>query len=221
MTSNTILFPILTVIGIMPVFFLVAAVMRRSLKRAKEITLKFLEDWANQAPVSLQGAISSILGFAGGFALLVALTFGFNRIGDATMPFISKQVGHFNSRQVAWSIEHRDNWENIRDAYRLRWEKENPGKKWKDHKIEDLEKWQVKIARILFYYSLLLVMAGGFDIFSRRYRKRGLVLLVVGIIATSACLLYWVDRKEHYINEVLRSNQHLELPVKIPDSLSK
>ncbi len=221
MTSNTILFPILTVIGIMPVFFLVAAVMRRSLKRAKEITLKFLEDWANQAPVSLRGAISSILGFAGGFALLVALTFGFNRIGDATMPFISKQVGHFNNRVVAWSVEHRYDWENFRNVYRFKWEKENPEKKWKDHKIEDLEKWQVKIARILFYYSLLLVVAGGFYIFSRRFRKRGLVLLVVGIIATSACLLCWVDRKEHYINEVLRLNQQLELPVPIPESLSK
>jgi hypothetical protein len=221
MTSNTILFPILTVIGIMPVFFLVAAVMRRSLKRAKEITLKFLEDWANQAPVGLRGAISSILGFAGGFALLVALTFAFNRIGDATMPFISKQVRHFNYSLVASSVEHPKDWKNFRNEYRVEWEKENPGKKWKDHKIEDLEKWHVKIARILFYYSLLLVAAGGFDIFSRRYRKRGLVLLVVGIIATSACLLCWADRKESYIDEILTLNQKLEKPVPRPKSLSE
>jgi len=221
MTSNRILFPILTVIGIMPVFFLVAAVMRRSLKRAKEITLKFLDDWANQAPLSLRGVISSILGFAGGFALLVALTFGFNRIGDATMPFISKQVGHFNYSLVAWSVEHRSDWEDFRNSYKVEWKKENREKKWKDHKIADMEKWQVKIARILFYYSLLLVVAGGFDIFSKRYRKRGLVLLVVGIIATSAFLLYWVERKEHYINDVITSNKQLKLPVQEPESLSK
>ena len=210
--SKVVFYSIIAVIGAMPLFFLVAAAMRISVKRAKKISLQFLEDWAQVAPEAIQGAVSSILGFATGFALLVALTFGFDKVGDEIMPHISGVFGYGGSQIVAWSVNSRSDWQRMRDDYRERWEAQNQGRTWEEHKNE-LEKRQVRGARTLFFFALLLIIAGGLDIFSARLRKRGLALLLIGVVATSACLIWWVGRKEHYIGEVVRLSVRLNPPL--------
>lgn len=219
MTSSKILFPILAVIGAIPLFFLVAAISRSNLDNARAVTLKFLEDWANIAPETIRGAVSKALGFATGFALIVALAYGFDRLGNDTMLYVSKGVGHLNNQLVAWSIDRATDWKQFTDDYQSEWETEHHGESWEDQKTEKMGKWQVRLGRTLFYFSILLILAGLIDIFSKKFRKRGLVLLIIGVVATTACLNYWVHRKEHYIRVVLSQNHQLARPVSEPQSL--
>src|SRR5690349_3324725 len=128
--DSSILFTLLSVVGVMSVFLLVAAVRGISLKTARRQTLAFLEDWAGIAPAAIQGTITTILGFAGGFVLVVALTYAFNQLGDATMPGISSAVGHFGKPLLTWSVKHQEDWRSFRDTIRNQWEKENPDESW-------------------------------------------------------------------------------------------
>lgn len=220
MTSDIILYPILAVIGAVPLFFLVAAISRSTLDRAKKVTLRFLDDWANVAPAALRGAVSSILGFATGFALLVALAYGFDRLGNDNMKYVSRGVGHLNNKLVAWSVNSEREWKKFRDAYQSEWEKEHLGESWDVQKTETMGKWKVRVARTLFCFSLLLTLAGLLDLFSKKFRKRGLGLLMIGILATAACLNFWVNSRERYIREVIRQNDLLIHQVPKPASLN-
>ena len=219
LTSDFVLFPILAVVGAVPLFFLVASAMRMSLQQARETTLEFLNNWAKITPLATRRIISSILGYSTGFALLVALAYGLNGIADNTMPFFSRLVGHFGNRIVIWSVEHEKDWKDFRGKFAEKWEsekvKENPDAKetanemWEEFKTKELDKWQVRFTRTLFFFSLLLVIAGLIDALSRRYRKRGVALLIVGLVSTTLCLNYWVYRKAHYIDRIRFENRQL------------
>lgn len=215
--KQLILLPLLSVIGVMAVFLVVAAASRTRVEVARKKTLKFLQDWADVAPEALRGVITSLLGFTGGFALVVALTFGLDRLSDATMPFWSHGFGYFRKPLVTWSAAHNAEWKKFRKKLENEWKAEHPTMGWDDYK--DVNKWQVRAARTLFYYSLLLLLAGIIDTTSKRFRRRGVTVMVIAVVAGFTCLLVWTHRKDQYIGEVLQTNATLEHPAPLPKSL--
>ena len=223
--SSLTLFSLLSVIGAMPLALLVAATQRIKLREAIKKISKFLETWAGMAPKAIHAYISTAIGFSGGFIFLVALTYILNSLGNATMPHYSRAAHHFGRPLTMWSVEHEPDWKKFKNAFQNRWQKEHPQQKWDDLKTETLSKWQVRAARVLFYYSLLLLLAGvvdlGFVLIARllkftwkRFFKRGISVTLIGLAASFVCLLIWVDRKQYYINEVVRVNDALESPVR-------
>jgi hypothetical protein len=203
-----------------PLFFFVAAIRHKPFGDARQETETFLRDWAGIAPEALRGWITRAFGFASGFVLIVLLAYGFNELGDNTMPYVAAPVRHFGNDLTRWSFEHRTEWKRFRDQFRDEWQRENSGRNFKDFKTNVLDKWQVRAARTLFYFSVLLVTGAFFDLGSRAFRKRGLALLLLGLAASLITLDDWTGRKAHYVNELRVQNRALLRPVPEPQSLA-
>jgi hypothetical protein len=216
----------LGLIGALPVFFLVASARCQSLRTARQSTMKFLEDWAGLAPEALKEWTRRAIGSSVGFAFLVALAFTFNYLGDHSMPAITRGFGYFGSQQVAWSEEHRPEWEKFKEDLRTRWVLTHPEEdlsqpaayeKFKN----DRGKESVRAPRTLVVFSLLLIPAGLLDLRSKRFRRRGLTLVVVGCLSFFLFSLVWVNRKAHYVREVIVANESLgKAKVAVPASWS-
>ena len=207
----------LAVIGAMPVFLLVAALTRCSASQAQRRTMTFLERWGGLAPENLKAWIKQAIGSSAGFVLLVALAAVFNWLGDGAMPAISRSFGHFGTAETAWSEEHRSDWVKFREGIRNQWGREHPDEDltsdkqaWEQWKTNRGKDW-VRVPRTLVFFSLLLVIAGIVDITARKFRQRGAVLAIVGMIAFVVFSFIWADRKAHYVREVMVANNALGL----------
>jgi hypothetical protein len=220
MNQTALFFSTLGVIGAVPLFFLVAAIRRKPLGEARQETEVFLRDWAGIAPEALRGWITNVFGFASGFLLITLLAFGFNQLGDNTMPYVAASVGHFGNDLTRLSFEHHAEWSRFRDQFKGEWQKENPAKNFNDYRTSVLEKWQVRAARTLFYFAVLPLLGAFFDLGFRTYWKRGLALLILSLAASLLILSYWVGRKAHYVNELQVQNNALLHPVVEPRSLA-
>jgi hypothetical protein len=217
----------LALIGALPVFFLVASARCQSLPTARRNTMRFLEDWAGIAPETLKEWIRTAIGSSVGFALLVALAFSFNYLGEESMPVIARAFGYFGSHRVAWSEEHRGDWEALADDLKTRWVTTHPKENLRDAAIfekfkNDRGKEWVRAPRTLVIFSLLLISAGLLDLRSQRFRRRGLGLLCVGLLSFFLFSIVWVNRKGHYIREIIAASESLgEGKVAIPDFRNK
>ncbi len=225
--NHQLLFPVLAVVGALPVFLLVASLSRTDLKSARTKSLKFLQEWGGVAPKSVAEWVKTALGSSVGFALLVALAFTFNLAGDHSMRFISSTFDHFGVEYTQWSSDHEFDWKKVRNNVQRRWVELHPSEdlnnnpedwsKWKN----DRNKWQTRAARTLVYFALLLCLAGIIDLAYARFRRRGLVNLALGIVSFVVLSMIWSDRKAHYVEAVLRANDSLgakaiELPASCP-----
>ena len=207
---------VLAVIGAMPLFLLVASLSRSSVADAQRLTMNFLEQWGGVAPESLKIWVRKTIGGTVGFSLLVALSFGFNFLGDTNItPSISKAFHHFGYRYTEWSDNSERDWVKFRDSTRGRWVKAHADddlmndpiawEKWKNDRGKD----QVRIPRTLVWFSFILIMAGFVDILLRNFRRRGALLMFLGA-ATFIVLMYiWADRKNHYVHEVVLASETL------------
>jgi hypothetical protein len=204
----------LGLIGALPLFLLVASARCQSLGTARRGTMKFLEEWGGIAPKSLREWVRTAIGSSVSFAFLVALAFTFNLLGDAVMPAFSRPFGYFGSHHVAWSEEHRFDWETFRETMKSQWVLGHPGEdlrqpaafeKFKNDRGKEL----VRVPRTLVIFSLLLIPAGLLDLRSKRFRRRGLALLSIGCLSFFLFSIIWTNRKAHYIREVMTANETL------------
>lgn len=215
----------LGLIGALPVFFLVASSRCQNLYAARQSTMEFLKDWAGIAPKALREWIRTrtAIGSSFGFAFLMALAVSFNFVGDHSMPVIARSFGYFGSPEVEWSEEHKPQWKQFKADLRDRWtivhrEDMNNPVVFEGFK-NDHGKESVRASRTLVIFSLLLIAAGLLDLRSKRFRRRGLGLLSIGFFSFFLFSIVWVNRKEHYIYEVIIANQSLgKAKVAIPAS---
>ena len=216
---------IVALIGAMPIFLLVASLMRKTVAEAQPNTMHFLERWGGIAPSGLREWLRITIGATAGFGLLMALAQGFNELGDATMPRISSVFAHFGDPFTTWSVRDREDWRGLRDGVKGRWVNLHPAEdlvndpaawnKWQD----DRGKGMVRSIRALVFFAFMLVLAGVFDLTARPFRGRGVATIVVGLLALTALVQIWVDRKSHYIREVHLANETLRpFGVTVPSS---
>lgn len=222
----SLLLTILAVIGAMPIFLLVAAMTRSSLRDSQTKTMLFLEQWGGIAPSSVKEWVRATIGSTVGFALLVALTGTFNSLGDGPLiPYISGKFSHFGAEYTHWSDGHETEWKTFRDGVRINWVKAHPDDdlnkdaasfdKWK----QDRGKNRVRIPRTLIFFSLILAVAGLVDLTGKNFRKRGALLLIVGLTFTISFLYIWADRKNSYVHNVFIANESLG-QYKLPPPMS-
>lgn len=223
--SKTLVLLITATIGSLAVFLVVAALQRIRLAEARTMTYGFLRDWGALAPLALHSWLRLALGCSTAFALLVALSFAFDRMGEVAMPYAAKSIGFIGNPAVRWSETNHTDWSNFRDRVRNKWGKVFPNE---DLKSEDAwEKFKVKCGkddvrwtRIMWCYSLLLLVAGGTDVLRRVHFRRGLVCVALGFIVTLGTTAIWIDRKAHYVFEFVRHNEYLGVEsVEVPPIL--
>jgi hypothetical protein len=212
-----LLLSILAVIGAMPIFLLVSAITRSDLKEAQVNTMTFLERWGGIAPESVQEWIRKAMGATAGFALLVALAATFNKLGDGPIiPILSGSFGHFGAEYTQWSEAHQTEWEGFRDGVRVNWVKIYPDEnlvkdpdawdKWKRDKGKD----SVRVPRTLVFFSFIILTAGLVDLTNKTFRRRGVLLVIIGALSFMSFLYIWADRKDSYIHAVFLANETLE-----------
>jgi hypothetical protein len=218
----------LAVIGAMPVFLLVASLTRKSVAEGQQQTMKFLKQWGGVAPKSVKVWIRASIGGTVGFGLLVALTFAFNWLGDQplTTPAISEVFGHFRNPYTEWSVASYQDWVDFRDMIKIKWVKGNPGQ----DLAKDPEAWEqwknkqgkehVRIPRTLIWFSVLLLIAGLYDLMSPKYRRRGALLIALGAVSFVVLMMIWAGKKNHYVYDVVTANRTLgDSKVSEPESL--
>ena len=83
--SKLFLFSLITVIGAMAVFVLVAAIFVESIADAQKQTMEFLLGWGGVAPDGLHKAVAISIGGSAGYALLVALALTLDALADASI----------------------------------------------------------------------------------------------------------------------------------------
>lgn len=126
-----------------------------------------------------------------------------------------------------WIEENNQEWRNFRDGVQEKWLKARPefndatgskrGKIFRKQK----EKKEVRIARTLFVFSLLVPLAGIVDIAHAKHRKRGLALVIVGSLFALALCDIWAQKKNGFIEEVIKANRTLTAPEPVPKALSQ
>lgn len=213
--NETLVLSCMAVIGAMPIFLLVAALTRNTVKDAQESTMAFLERWGGIAPNSVKTWVTKTIGSTVGFALLIALTAAFNKLGDGPLvPHLSGLFQHFGNKYTQWSESHDDDWRNLRDGVRINWAKAHHGEDltqpnaWEEWKNRH-GKENVRIPRTLIFFSLILALAGLVDLIGKTFRQRGALLLTVGLVASISCLYIWADRKNSYVHNVALANETL------------
>ena len=218
----------MAVIGAMPIFLLVAAITRSNLKESQTNTMMFLEQWGGIAPDSVREWIRTIIGSTVGFALLVALTATFNNLGDGPLiPHISGLLNHFGAEYTQLSERHESEWKTFRDGIRINWVKAHPEEdlnkdteswdKWKQGKGKD----NVRVSRTLIFFSFILAIAGLVDLTGKTFRKRGALLLIIGVAFSISFLYIWADRKNSYVHNVFLANETLgQYKMPLPMSLA-
>jgi hypothetical protein len=84
MKPDFVFYSALAVIGSFAIFFLVAALRRERFLITQKLTLESLDEYSRALPQwSISGARAA--GAAGGFLLLVALTYSFDQLGNVQL----------------------------------------------------------------------------------------------------------------------------------------
>ena len=211
---DTRVFAILTVLGAITIFSLIAAIQKVSLSRSQQMTIDFLRTWGGAAPEGLALWFKELCGGAVWFGLLMCLTFTLNSLGDIVAADISAAYGHFGEEHTKWSVDHEDEWDSFKSGIRQGWRNVydedivNDSDAWSQWKNER-GKQSVRNARVLALYSVFLVVAGLIDLSLGAYRRRGAATLVVGLIFFTMMMALWSERKAHYIQEVELANNTL------------
>jgi hypothetical protein len=213
-------YSLLAVVGSFALFSLVAALRREPFLKAQKKTLAFFDSYIQGLPSGALAALR-VAGVTTGFVLIVAITYGFDALGNAelerTKRFMAAHVRGLD--YLAWQDDNVKLWRSDLGRYRAEWSREKPQKDWEEHNSVDLKKWQCRWPRTLFWFSLLLILAGIVDSALPGFRKRGLAILASGIVFTIITLVCYANRENHYIYEVLIHNQGLEHPVAMPQIL--
>jgi len=201
--QDIVFYAILGIVTFVPLVAIVASLRKVSFKIARKQTFSFLETWANLAPKEWLQAIFTIAGLSGVLFLLSLGAYLFNRLGDETMPYTSKIVGHFGDRVIPWTIKYGEDWDKIRKEFRTVSGIEHDSRKWEEAKVE-LGVREVRLSRVLFYLFLLLFVAGIADtVGSKKFRSRGLCLLFIGMLGLAASQFLWVKRQKQFVTNLV------------------
>jgi hypothetical protein len=203
-------YSILGLISLVFVTLSVAAYREISLPEALKDSRGFLDKWASLFPQNFLKKLVKIGGVSGTIVILGFLAYGFNRLGDATLPYVSRWVNHLGNKEVAWSLEHPAEWRSIKFNFREIADLSNRSQ-WEKEKSK-LGKHDVRASRIIIFFFLILTLAGLLDLISsRKYRRRGVVLLFFGMLGLPACLIIWTERQGQYIDNLVSKYESIYL----------
>jgi hypothetical protein len=213
-------YSLLAVVGSFALFSVVAAFRREPFLPAQKKTLAFFDSYLQGLPSWALNSLR-VVGGTTGFLLIVAIAYGFDSLGNAELERTKRfMAAHERGLDyLTWQVDNVQQWRSDLGRYRAEWSRENPKKDWEEHNSVDLKKWQCRWPRTLFWFSLLLILAGIVDSALPGFRKRGLAVLASGIVFTIITLVYYANRENHYIYEVLIDNQSLTNPVAMPQTL--
>lgn len=203
----------------LPLFLFVAAVRKSGLSEAQAQTLDFLDSWSRVVPRGVRDWLARTLGLFGGFIFLIVLAYLLNSLGMVLLPLASGALGHFGNPRTAWSVEHAEQWRSFEETYVLHATWEDPQFDWWE-KRHELGKGFVRGCRILTLASVLLISAGILDLFSVRFRRRGLATGLLGLLFLGLFVFLWTDKTSHYMVRVQRANLALQAPAPVSPDLA-
>jgi len=210
--KDILFYSFLGLISFVPLVIAVASLRNQSFRNARKETLGFLESWAKLASGDWLKTVFKVAGLSGVLVLLGFVAYGFNRLGDVTMPYTSQMVEHFGNRVVQWTIDNERDWDRVKFEFREVSGIRGDRQQWEKVKGE-LGVHDIRLFRVLFFLFLLISVAGLVDtIGSRNLRRRGLFLFFLGMIGLAASQWLWIDRtKQYVINFVARyESTHLQ-----------
>jgi hypothetical protein len=157
-----------------------------------------------------------LLGFSGGFLIVVLFAWTCDQIGKALLPAASEWAG---SGYCLARFSEADAVETFEIAFRMNWTADGRGDivagmglsrfKW-DH-----GRTGARWSRTLAIYGTVLLTGGIFDLFSRhKARRRGLVF--VGVVTSIAFASIWGRQESSYLRYMLQQNWTLSSPVTVP-----
>lgn len=204
---------------------LVAALLRVSVSSGVAQTIAFLKVYTDGLPDKVRTWLVRACGGAS-FVFLLAAAYYSNYLGEALVPQAARAFGFFGEQRAAWAYYHHSQWGALRDGISAQWASENTAGGERPNGIKAAAtlrtaagKRDVRLARSLFAYALLLPLAGLADLARRQYARRGVVLMVVGLCLSVSLCAIWAHRKNHYVDAVLLVNDGLQHPLAVPDGL--
>lgn len=201
-------------LGAIAIFLLFAALQCFELSKAQKRTIEYLENWGGKAPVTIHVWLRKTIGATVIFVLAMALAFGLNRLGETSMPTISKMFKHFNEPYTAWSVEQQKEWTRFKRDVRKVWSAVHEQDIVND--LDSLNKWKddrgitiILVAQTLVFFSIFLLVAGIVDLAYSLHIVRGVVVLVIGLCAFVITVHLWTEQKSHYVRQVYLANRTL------------
>lgn len=215
----------MALVGVLPILLFIASLGRWTVGDAHRKSLAWLGSWGGLAPQALSRRLALV---AAACIVLVAL-FGMavflKTQGAEAMPHVSKLVGYFGEREIAWTVEHKDDWERFKDDFQAAWSR--------DHFASDVDRarshWEdwmyehglggTHAAGIFFLYGVLVLLAGAVDVLNSGLRGRGSALVFLGLLSVVFFTWVWIVSQAHLADAILRANAGLgENAVMVPSS---
>ena len=125
MNKGVLFYSLLAVPTSLAVFQIVAAVEQLSYIGAQQKTLEALDNVIRLFPQGLLKIIAKIVGISGGFALLVALTYGIDNLADFSFEYTKAffSPGSTHLRFVSWQERNLVDWWKFLGEFRNEWRK--------------------------------------------------------------------------------------------------
>lgn len=216
-------YAVLGLILVAPVAFFVGAVNDLRIADAFRKTKGFFDQLDEVVRYKFLPNSLKVTGLTATLFLFAIFAYYTDRLGDTVMPKLSPVVGHFGEERLKWSIEQEGDWGSLKFNYRVVTNIHGDRKKWEDKKTE-LGKGDVRLFRTLVFYFVLLAIAGVVDLSaSGKFRRRGVSVLLIGILGTVLCIMVWAERKDKYIENLVADHADVYTKVKkepphFPDS---
>lgn len=217
---DAILYPILGIVGVLPIACLVASCVPQPIPLAARTVFRFFETWAGWAPQEVSAVRRQIVGLPLAVLTLAVLSFVFSEIADPALPHL-RFIPHYEDVRAGWAIDNPDDdWGVFRARYKLGYLRSSDRSEadWQNHSYL-IGRWAVRGARTLFCFAVLLGIAGVVDVTHGAF-KRGTALILVGATATIALYGLWYEREGSYVEQLVTANQQLSptLRAPLPDS---
>lgn len=193
---------VLGMIAIVPITSLTAALGRTTHREARGTVRAFLRDWSATTPRVVWGVVRW-LRVSGSVFLLALFAWAFNRLGDASLPWLSGLFGHFGEERVAWEVNYSQEYDTLRYSYRVVTGIGSDDARWEREKVR-LGSYTYTIFRTTFWLAVAIVAAGFITLVSgrRAHRRRGLGEILGGVVAALVSIRLWAAAEDTFIQRV-------------------
>ncbi len=224
---DALLYPLLAVIGALPLILLVAALAGLETRAAANRIIEALGSFGGMAPQTPEHGRRRTLGVALGLFLGAVLSVLLSYAADQLMPKL-RFILHSDNEKTVWALnDPNGDWKAYRTRYKSSFLSHTGGTEadWQTQK-HSLGRGSVRVARTLFGFSLLLGLAGAVDVIRRRYR-RGFPVLIAALTVSLILYSTWYDREGNYVTEMISASGRLpeslrpQLPASAPDALQR
>jgi serine/threonine protein kinase len=217
---DALLYPLLAVIGAVPITLLVSAFGGRDLRTAAYHILRTLGSLGGIAPQSANPGRRQVLGLALYLFLGSVISFLLGHAADTVMPQLTF-LPHTDLEVTAWALtDPNHDWKTYSMHYKTAFVAHTGATEaiWQAHK-HSFGRGSIRAARTLFCFGALLATAGAVDLGRRRW-GRGVTSLIAGACACLILYSVWYDREGHYVREMVAASTRLpvELRPTLPES---